>query len=139
MQLGIDLSQVIGTGRGGRVTKADVDRFSRSRRKDLPPGRPRRSLPGRLSASSAKRLSGPGGPRKEAVEKNGEGLDLFGAAHYERAIAAFSEAISLEPEWEVIYRNRAEAHRRQGREASATEDIRKADFLRRKRMGHLRR
>ena len=89
--------------------------------------------PRSTSTPTASRVGGPTGPRKDAVAKNSEGLGLLTAGDYEGAIAAFGEAIALEPDWETVYRNRAEAHRRLGWKGPAAADAQRADSIRERR------
>jgi len=62
----------------------------------------------------------------DAATRNAEGRLLLDAGEYEGAIAALDEAIALCPDLAEAYWNRAEAHRRQGREATAAADSRRA-------------
>ena len=56
------------------------------------------------------------------LSKNAEGVRLLLAAKYEEAIAAFSEAIDLDPEYISAYRNRAEAYGKLKRDREAEAD-----------------
>jgi len=68
--------------------------------------------------------------QKDAVAKNDEGVRLLQAGDDEGAIAAFSEALAVDPNLTVAYRNRAAVYRRLGRlkEAKVDSEI-NASFL----------
>ena len=58
-----------------------------------------------------------------AVAENDEGVRLLGSRDYEGAVAAFSKAIDLNPDFETAYRNRSRALRKLGRFAKAKSDL----------------
>ena len=61
-------------------------------------------------------------PRQRAYEKNMKGLTLLQQGDYEGALAAFDEAVVLDP-WDGYYLlNRAKAYREVAREAEANVD-----------------
>jgi tetratricopeptide (TPR) repeat protein len=62
-----------------------------------------------------------------AVAENDEGVRLLGSRDYEGAVAAFSKAIDLNPDFETAYRNRSQALRKLGRMAEAKSDLNRYD------------
>ena len=58
-----------------------------------------------------------------AVAKNDEGVRLLDSGDYEGAVAAFTEAIDLNPDFKTAYRNRSQALRKLGRMAEANSDF----------------
>ena len=64
---------------------------------------------------------------QDAIAKNDEGVRLLNAGDFEGAVAAFSAAITLDPDFEAAYRNRANALHRLGRYQEAQADSDKAE------------
>lgn len=64
-----------------------------------------------------------------AGKKNAEGYRLLLDGDLEGAVAAFTEAIAIDPRLESAYWNRAEAYRRVGRGREAESDSREAERL----------
>ena len=69
------------------------------------------------------------GRSREAAAKSEEGVRLMQMGDLERAVAAFTEAIALDPKLYDAYRRRAVALRRLDRAEEAEADSRKADSL----------
>ena len=65
------------------------------------------------------------GERQDAVAKNREGVRLLAARDHKGAIAAFSEAISLDPNFSTSYRNRATAFEKAGKFTESAADLAK--------------
>jgi tetratricopeptide (TPR) repeat protein len=66
----------------------------------------------------------------DAIAKNDEGMRLLNAEDFEGAVAAFSAALTLYPDFEAAYRNRADALRRLRRVQEAEADSDKAESIR---------
>ncbi len=69
-----------------------------------------------------------------ATANNDKGVALLNSGDYEGAVAAFSRAIELNPDFVTFYRNRSQALRRLGRMAEAASD-RRAILRRSRRPG----
>ena len=65
----------------------------------------------------------------DPVKKNDDGLRLRQVGDIEGAVEAFTQAITLNPNFESAYRNRAEAFRRLGKTDQATGDLDKAETM----------
>ena len=66
---------------------------------------------------------------RPGMAKNNQGMQLLRAGDPEGALAAFDEAIEVDPEFVYAYRNRAEAFKKLGRELESRADLEKADSL----------
>jgi tetratricopeptide (TPR) repeat protein len=69
-----------------------------------------------------------------AIAKNDEGIRLLDSGDYEGAVAAFDEALTLDPSFAAAYRNRSAALRKLGRVQEADADHRMSETIASKRM-----
>ncbi|MFQ5874866.1 MAG: tetratricopeptide repeat protein [Dehalococcoidia bacterium] len=75
-------------------------------------------------------------PKKTASDLNSEGIDLLDQGRINQALERFAQAIEVDPNYAPTYLNRAEAFRRQGKEAEANRDEIKYNTL--SAAGHFR-
>ena len=66
---------------------------------------------------------------RDAADRFAEGERLLRAGNYDAAIAEFSAAITLRPDYRLAYRRRAEAYRRLGMEEQARADRERAESI----------
>jgi tetratricopeptide (TPR) repeat protein len=63
--------------------------------------------------------------KKDVVQKNMEGVELYRKEKYEEALSKFNEAMEIDAEYPAPWLNRSDAYRKLGREAEADADIKK--------------